>query len=64
MLEYTAMNKDLFVYFLILLVPLCVLPFAVHRFLSAELARGRTLGRAYLGRRPSASPPRWPPHGP
>ena len=49
MLEYTAMNKDLFVYFLILLVPLCVLPFAVHRFLSAELARGRTLGRAYLG---------------
>ena len=27
----------------------CVLPFAVHRFLSAELARGRTLGRAYLG---------------
>lgn len=49
MLEYAAMNKDLFVYFLILLVPLCVLPFAVHRFLSAELAHGRTLGRAYLG---------------
>lgn len=49
MLEYAAMNKDLFAYFLILLMPLCVLPFAVHRFLSAELARGRTLGRAYLG---------------
>lgn len=44
-----AVNKDLFAYFLILLVPLCVLPFAVHRFLSAELAHGRTLGRAYLG---------------
>ncbi|MGN0845778.1 MAG: histidine kinase dimerization/phospho-acceptor domain-containing protein [Kiritimatiellia bacterium] len=42
------MNKDLFIYFLLLLVPLCVLPFAVHRLLATELARGRTVGRAYL----------------
>ena len=40
MREYTAMNKELFVYFLILLVPLCVLPFAVHRFLSANWRAG------------------------
>ena len=42
------MNKDLFVYFLFLLVPLCVLPFAVHGFMSAEINRGREVGRAYL----------------
>lgn len=42
------MNKDLFVYFLLLLVPLCVLPFAVHGFLSSEIQRGRETGRAYL----------------
>ena len=42
------MNKDLVVYFLLLLVPLCVLPFAVHRLLATELAHGRTVGRAYL----------------
>ncbi len=42
------MNKDLFAYFLILLAPLCVLPFATHRLLSAELARSRTVGNAFL----------------
>ncbi len=42
------MNKDLFVYFLILLVPLCVLPFATHRLLTAELARSRAVGNAFL----------------
>lgn len=42
------MNKDLFVYFLFLLMPLCVLPFAVHSFMTAEINRGREVGRAYL----------------
>ncbi|MGN0887438.1 MAG: histidine kinase dimerization/phospho-acceptor domain-containing protein [Kiritimatiellia bacterium] len=42
------MNKDLFVYFLFLLVPLCVLPFAVHSFMAAEIRHGRDTGRAYL----------------
>ena len=42
------MNKDLFVYFLFLLVPLCVLPFAVHSFMAAEIQHGRDTGRAYL----------------
>ena len=42
------MNKDLFVYFLFLLVPLCVLPFAAHSFMSTEISRGREVGRAYL----------------
>ena len=42
------MNKALFVSFLFLLVPLCVLPFAVHSFMAAEIRPGRDTGRASL----------------
>lgn len=42
------MKKELIWYFLILLVPICVLPFAGQRLLEGEAARGRDLGRAYL----------------
>lgn len=42
------MKKELIWYFLILLVPICGLPFAGQRLLDGEAARGRSLGRAYL----------------
>ena len=42
------MKRELIWYFLLLLAPLCVLPFAGQRLLSGEAAWGRELGRAYL----------------
>lgn len=42
------MNKDLLIYFLFLLVPLCIFPFATHNLLSGEMARGRDMGRFCL----------------
>ena len=42
------MNRDLLVYFLVLLVPVCLLPVAAHRLLTQELDRGRILGTSFL----------------
>lgn len=42
------MNKDLLFYFLVMLVPVVLLPVATHRLLTQELDRGRTLGTTYL----------------
>ncbi|MGN0852860.1 MAG: histidine kinase dimerization/phospho-acceptor domain-containing protein [Kiritimatiellia bacterium] len=42
------MNKDLLFYFLVMLAPLVLLPFATHRLLTQELNRGKALGQAYL----------------
>ena len=35
------MNRDLLVYFLLLLLPVFALPYAAHRLLSDERTRGR-----------------------
>ena len=42
------MNRDLLAYFLILLLPVFALPYAAHRLLVDELARGRETGTACL----------------
>ena len=42
------MNRDILVYFLLLLLPVFALPYATHRLLSDELARGRETGTACL----------------
>ena len=42
------MNKDLLFYFLVMLVPVVLLPVATHRLLTQELDRGRLLGTTYL----------------
>ena len=42
------MNRDLVLYFLLLLLPVFGLPFAAHRLLVDELARGRETGTACL----------------
>lgn len=42
------MARDLLVYFLILLLPVCALPYAAHRLLVDELVRGRETGTACL----------------
>ena len=42
------MNKDLFVYFLAILLSAAALLFGGHRLLQTEVARGRDVGRAYL----------------
>ena len=42
------MNRDLLVYFLLLLLPVFALPYAAHRLLSDERTRGRETGTACL----------------
>lgn len=44
----SSMNKDLLLYFLVMLVPLVLLPVATHRLLTQELDHGKTLGTTYL----------------
>lgn len=48
------MNRDILVYFLLLLLPVVALPYAAHRLLVDELARGRETGTACLQARADA----------
>ena len=43
-----SMKKTVVVYFLLLVLPAIVMPFAAHRILERELAWGRDLGLSYL----------------
>ena len=42
------MRRGVFLWLLVLAVPLAVLPWAAHRLVSGELVRGKTVGTAYL----------------
>ena len=41
-------RRSLVLYFAMLAVPLCVLPFATHRLLAEEIRRGREVGQSFL----------------